>query len=123
MSFGAGAIGQLTFSETTDDGNSISVIPTGVQATFSPGSVTLNSTYFPTGVAATSSVGSVVLKSSYIPTGVASTFALGTATVTGTATVIPTGVQADFAVGTLKLTIWNGVDDSATNAWTVVPTG
>ena len=117
MSFGAGAIGQLSFSETTDDGNSISVIPTGVQATFSPGSVTLNSTYFPTGVAATSSVGSVVLQSTYFPTGVYMTSALGTAT------VIPTGVQATFGVGTLKLTIWNGVDDSATNAWTVVPTG
>ena len=36
---------------------------------------------------------------------------------------IQTGVEAVFAVGDLKLTIWNGVDDSATNTWTVVPTG
>ena len=76
MSFGAGAIGQLAFSETTDDGNSISVIPTGVQATFSPGSVTLNSTYFPTGVSATFSPGSVVLESIYFPTGVSMTSAI-----------------------------------------------
>jgi hypothetical protein len=68
-------------------------------------------------------VGTVILESIYFPTGVAATFALGTATVTGTANVIPTGVEAVFAVGDLKLTIWNGVDDSATNTWTVVPTG
>jgi hypothetical protein len=32
-------------------------------------------------------------------------------------------VQATFATGSLKLTIWNGVDDSSANTWTVVPTG
>ena len=123
MTFGAGAISQLAFAETTDDGSSIRIIPTGVEATFTPGSVVLASVYTPTGVSSTFSVGSVTLESIYFPTGVSATFALGTATVTGTATVIPTGVEAVFAVGDLKLTIWNGVDDSATNTWTVVPTG
>jgi hypothetical protein len=104
MSFGVGAIGQLAFAEsTTDDGTSIRVTPTGVSSTFS--------------------VGTVILESIYFPAGVQATFALGTVTVTGTANVIPTGVEAVFAVGDLKLTIWNGVDDSATNTWTVVPTG
>ena len=124
MSFGVGAIGQLAFAEsTTGDGSSITIAPTGVAATFTPGSVVLESLYVPTGVSATFSPGSVVLESRYFPDGVGATFALGTATVTGTATVIPTGVEAVFAVGDLKLTIWNGVDDSATNTWTVVPTG
>ena len=124
MSFGVGAIGQLAFAEsTTDDGTSIRVTPTGVAATFSVGSVVLESIYFPTGVSSTFSPGSVVLESRYFPEGVGATFSIGTATVTGTANVIPTGVEAVFAVGDLKLTIWNGVDDSATNAWTVVLTG
>ena len=146
MSFGVGAISELAFAEsTTGDGASITIVPTGVAATFSVGSVVLESIYFPTGVSMTSaigtatiiadalvtptgvsstfSVGTVILESIYFPTGVAATFALGTATVTGTANVIPTGVEAVFAVGDLKLTIWNGVDDSATNTWTVVPTG
>ena len=56
-------------------------------------------------------------------TGVRATFGLGTVTVTGTATVTLDGVRATFAVGTPKLTIWNGVDDSNTDIWTVVPTG
>ena len=77
----------------------------------------------PTGVSSTFSVGTVTLESRYFPTGVSATFALGTTTVTGTAVVIPTGVQAVFATGDLKLTIWNGVDDSSANTWTVVPTG
>ena len=124
MSFGVGAISELAFAEsTTGDGSSITIVPTGVAGTFSVGSVVLESLYVPTGVSATFSPGSVVLESKYAVTGVESTFALGTATVSGTATVIPTGVEAVFAVGDLKLTIWNGVDDSATNTWTVVPTG
>ena len=41
MTFGAGAIGQLAFSETTDDGTSIRVTPTGVQATFALGTALL----------------------------------------------------------------------------------
>ena len=41
MSFGAGAFSQLTFSETTDDGFSIIVTPSGVQAAFSLGTATL----------------------------------------------------------------------------------
>ena len=36
MSFGVGAIGQLAFAEsTTGDGSSITIVPTGVAATFS----------------------------------------------------------------------------------------
>ena len=77
----------------------------------------------PTGVSSTFSVGSVTLESTYFPAGVQATFALGTATIIADANVIPTGVEATFAVGELKLTIWNGVDDSSTNTWTVVPTG
>ena len=124
MAFGVGAIGQLAFAEsTTGDGASIRVTPTGVASTSSVGSVVLESRYFPTGVSSTFSVGSVILESRYFPTGVAATFGLGTVTVTGTANVYPTGVEAVFAVGDLKLTIWNGVDDSATNTWTEVPTG
>ena len=127
MTFGAGAIGQLAFSETTDDGFSIIVTPTGVQATLALGTATVtpNTIVIPTGVQATFAVGSPTVTASaiVIPTGVYITSALGTATVTGTAVVIPTGVQAVFATGDLKLTIWNGVDDSSTNAWTVVPTG
>jgi hypothetical protein len=54
---------------------------------------------------------------------VQATFGLGTVTVAASALVIPTGVSIAAQVGDPKLTIWNGVDDSSGNSWTVVPTG
>ena len=107
MAFGAGAIGQLAFSETTDDGFSIIVTPTGVQATFALGTATVtpNTIVIPTGVQATFAVGSptVTGTATVIPTGVYITSALGSATVTGTAVVIPTGVSSTFSVGSVTL--------------------
>ena len=59
MAFGAGTIGQLAFSATTDDGESIRVTPTGVQATFALGTATVtpNTIVIPTGVQSTFAVG------------------------------------------------------------------
>ena len=98
MSFGVGAISELAFAEsTTGDGSSITIVPTGVAATFGVGSVVLESIYFPTGVSATFSPGSVVLESRYFPDGVGATFALGTATIIADANVTPTGVSSTFS--------------------------
>ena len=99
MSFGVGAISELAFAEsTTGDGSSITIVPTGVAATFGVGSVVLESLYVPTGVSATFSPGSVVLESIYFPTGVSMTSAIGTATIIADADVTPTGVSSTFSV-------------------------
>jgi len=74
-------------------------------------------------VSSTFAVGSVTLESRYFPAGVQATFGLGTVTVVASALVIPDGVSITSAVGDPKLTIWNGVDDSSGNSWTVVTTG
>jgi hypothetical protein len=74
----------------------------------------------PTGVYSTANLGTVTLVWTIHPTGVSADVALGTVTVSGTAVVTPTGVAANVAVGTPILTIWNKVDDSASNTWTVV---
>jgi len=95
---------------------------TGESATFSVGSttVTAGALVTPTGSAGTFSIGSVVIESAYTPTGSSATFSIGNTTVTGTAVVNLTGSAATFSAGTLAFSIWNKVDDDASNTWTTV---
>jgi len=125
MLYGAAAYATETFSQGSSSFGSITVVPTGVRATFGLGTVivTGNADLVLTGVRSTFGVGAVTIESKYDVTGVRATFAAGSVTVVGTATVTLVGVRATFAVGAPKLTIWNGVDDSNTDIWTVVPTG
>ena len=97
----------------------------GQRATFALGTVVVtgDANITLTGVRSTFDVGDVTIESKYDVTGVRATFAQGSVTVVGSATVTLEGVRATFAVGTPKFTIWNGVDDSNTDIWTVVPTG
>ena len=54
------------------------------------------------------------------PEGSAATFSIGNTTVTGTAVVNLTGSAATFSAGSLSFSIWNIVDNSATNSWSTV---
>ena len=83
-------------------GDAYSIIPTGVEATTSVGSVTIGAgvTLILTGVAATSSVGSVTTGQGVgvSVTGVEATSAVGSVSVLHNALVTPTGVAATSAV-------------------------
>ena len=148
MIFGAAAFATETFAQGPSSFGTIVVTPTGVRATFGVGSVTVtgnsviedptgvratfgvgnttvtgDSNFTLVGVRSTFSTGSVTIESKYDVTGVRATFSQGSVIVTGSANVTLAGVRATFATGVPKLTIWNGVDDSNTDIWTVVPTG
>jgi hypothetical protein len=86
-------------------GDAYSIIPTGVEATTSVGSVTVGAGVgvSVTGVAATSSVGSVTTGQgvSVSVTGVEATSALGSVSIFEEVVVSPTGASATSAVGAL----------------------
>jgi hypothetical protein len=122
---GTGVITPTGSAGTFSIGNSTIVstyTPTGEEAEFSVGSptVTGTATFTPTGSAGTFSIGSVVIESAYDATGSAATFSIGNTTVTGTAVINLTGSAATFSAGSLSFSIWNQVDDSASNTWSTV---
>jgi hypothetical protein len=96
---------------------SVTVNPTGVQATGAVGTVTVraDANMAPTGVQATAAVGTVVVMAGARPdgvTGVQATGAVGTVTIVAEARAPPTGVQGTGAVGTPSVR-------ADANEWTV----
>jgi hypothetical protein len=103
---GGQVINKGAIDSTSSSNVSVTVSPSGVQATGAVGTVLVraDANLVVTGVQATAAVGTVSVLAGALPqniTGVQATGAVGTVLVTGDARAPPTGVQGTGAVGTI----------------------
>jgi len=97
---------------------------TGVQASFTQGSISLQqSTNEPaTGISATMTLGQHAEIPAQIVgiSGLSMTSSLGEEGITANALVIPTGQSLTSSVGSVNITAWSEIDLGVSNTWTVV---